>query len=93
MAHNPEIVSQYVANEVAQGKLRQLDSTEAVTVHKSPTGIIPKASKQGKFQLIVNLSSPPQFSMNDKIPHDLCSLEYASMDQAVSMVASMGVGP
>ena len=77
---------------MAQGKLRQLDSAEAATVHKSPIGIIPKASQPGKFRLIVDLSSPPQFNVNDGIPCDLSSLEYASMDQAVSLVASMGVG-
>ena len=92
VAKNPEVVSRYIAKELVQGKLRRLELAEVSAVHKSPIGIIPKAGQPGKFRLIVDLSSPVQFSVNDGIPRDLCSLEYASVDQAVSMVASLGVG-
>ena len=92
VAKNPEVVSRYIEKELAQGKLRRLEPAEVSAVHKSPIGFIPKAGQPGKFRLIVDLSSPVQFSVNDGIPRDLCSLEYASVDQAVSMVASLGVG-
>ena len=89
---NPQVVDQYIANEISQGKLRQLGATEAAKIHTSPIGIIPKSSQPGKFRLIVDLSSPQMASVNDGIAPSMCSLEYASLDQAVQMVASLGEG-
>lgn len=42
----------------------------------SQFGVILKASQPGKWQLIVDLSSPKGHSINDGIPPELCSLSY-----------------
>ena len=55
-------------------------------------GIIPKASQPDKRRLIVDLSSPKGHSVNDGIPPELCSLSYASVDQAVEKILKLGQG-
>ena len=85
---NPETVSAYISDEVAQHKLRVASGP----VHTSPIGLIPKANQPGKFRLICDLSSPQGTSVNDGISHDLCSLQYARIDDAVALVKMLGVG-
>ena len=48
-------------------------------VHTNPIGIIPKPHQPGKFHLIVDLSAPNGHSVNDSIPSDICSIQYASV--------------
>ena len=86
-------MDQYISEEVAHGKLIPASEAHLLhSVHTSPIGIIPKSNQPGKFRLIVDLSSPTGFSVNDRINPDLCSLEYASLDQAVSMAVTLGQG-
>ncbi len=61
-------------------------------MHCSPIGIIPKPHQPGKFRLIVDLSAPKGSSVNDFIPPELCSLEYASIDDAAKIVTQCGEG-
>ena len=61
-------------------------------VHVSHMGLVPKPHQPNKFRLIVDLSSPGDKSVNDGIPSDLCSLKYASVDDAVTMVKTLGRG-
>ena len=89
---NPEAVSRYIANEVAQGKLRVVPYPQCLEVHTSPLGLIPKASQPGSFRLIVDLSAPPNHSVNDGIDPSLTSLSYSSVDQAVSLCRAHGQG-
>ena len=63
-----------------------------VKVHTSPIGLIPKPHCPGKFRLIVDLSAPRGFSVNDGIDPNLCSLEYATIDKAAAMVRRAGRG-
>ena len=63
-----------------------------VRVHTSPICLIPKPHCPGKFHLIVDLSAPRGFSVNDGIDLNLCSLEYATIDQAAAMVRRAGRG-
>jgi hypothetical protein len=53
-------------------------------------GLVPKSGQPGKFRLIVDLSSPAGCSVNDGISEELCSLKYASVDDAVAIIQSMG---
>lgn len=55
-------------------------------------GLIPKKQEPNKFRLIVDLSSPQGKSVNDGITRELCSLRYASVDEAVAMVQALGKG-
>ena len=45
----------------------------------SPFRVIPK-SEVGKWRLILDLSLPEGFSINDEIKRELCSLSYTSDD-------------
>ena len=46
----------------------------------SPLGVIPKKHTPGKWRLIVGLSNPKNFTVNDGIPKEFCSLSYVSVD-------------
>lgn len=89
---NPGVVSSYIEKEVSLGKLIRIAPAAAAFIHTSPIGIIPKPHQPGKYRLIVDLSSPQQASVNDGIDSDLCSLEYTTVGQAVSLVSSFGRG-
>ena len=58
----------------------------------SPIGVIPKCNRQNKWRLIVDLSSPKGASVNDGISSSFCSLSYASIDDAVKMLVTLGKG-
>ena len=86
------IVNRYLEDEMASGRLRHIVGQATSSVHTSPIGLIPKHSQPGSYRLIVNLSSPVGFSVNDGIDLPLCSLSYTSVGQAAAMVAGLGRG-
>ena len=86
---NRATVDDYLAAEQAEGKVAQ---SSLADIHCSPIGLIPKPHQPGKYRLIVNLSSPHGASVNDGIAKDLCSLEYATIDQAAAVAQSYRVG-
>ncbi len=55
-------------------------------------GVIPKSHQPGKWRLIVDLSHPKNRSVNDGIEKELCSLSYASVEQAVKKCLHLGHG-
>ena len=57
-------------------------------VHVSPFGVILKS--EGKWRLIVDLSSPKGGSVNDGIRKELCSLSYMSVDEVAASVVKLG---
>ena len=61
-------------------------------IHFSPIGVIPKKNRPGKWRLIVDLSSPRGFSINDGVSSDLSTLSYTSVDHLASLVLSHGEG-
>ena len=89
---NPQVVSNYIAEELAADRLVKisLEEAESLGIHCSPRGIIPKKNKPGKWRLIVDLSSPTDASVNDGIQKDLCSL--SSVDAVADKVLSLGKG-
>ena len=58
----------------------------------SPLGLVPK-STPGEFRLIIDLSYPPNRSINAGIPSEVCSVQYTSFDAATRMVRDLGQGP
>ena len=81
-----------MAKECAEGRvIRPLQPALHPTVHISRIGIIPKKST-GKWRLIVDLSSPEGFSVNDGIEEGLCSLSYIFVDHAVRAAMELGQG-
>ena len=90
---NPTLVEQHIQEEVRAFRLRgPLPPVLASTCHTSPIGLIPKPNQPGEWRLIVDLSSPMWGSTNDAIGSDICSLRYASLDDAAAMVRRLGTG-
>ena len=92
-ADNPQVISTYLEREAALGRLHHIHPVpSSPAIHVSPCGAIPKKHKPGKWRLIVDLSSPEGHSVNNAIPQELCSVTYASLDQAVAMTQPLGKG-
>ena len=56
-----------------------------------PLGIIPKKFP-GEFRLIHHLSYPAGSSVNDGIPKELATMRYATIDDAIRLIKSLGKG-
>ena len=85
-----QVVDQMMAAEVAAGRLIAVPSPAGV--HTNPIGLIQKPHKPNKFRLIVDLSAPQGASVNDGIDPSLCSLMYATVDQAAKLARQAGRG-
>lgn len=84
--HNPVVVHSHVSDEMKAGRLKgSFALTQATAVHISPIGIVPK-TQPGKWRLIVDLSYPQGGSVNDGIDPSVCSLKYASVDEAGEVI-------
>ena len=88
---HPDMVQQYLDNELQSGNLAgpflpsQVDD---VTINRF--GVIPKHHKPGKWRLIVDLSYPQGFSINDGISQADSSMVYSSLDDAAHLIATHG---
>lgn len=86
------VVRQKISKEVQAGRVvGPFASLPLPNLQVSPLGLVPK-KVPGEFRLIHHLSFPEGSSVNDRIPAELCSVRYTSVDQAVSMVRSCGKG-
>ena len=68
-----------------------LNPSERPQVQVSRFGVIPK-STPGKWLLILGLSSPDGFSVNDGINGSQCSLSYVSINDVVGLIHTYGRG-
>ena len=75
---NAAVVREYLAKEVPLGRIVGpiVPSLAPANTQISPFGVIPKPHQPGKWRLIVDLSSPASYSINDGIEPELCSLHY-----------------
>ena len=67
---HPEVVQEYLDREMQFQRMFPLtteESTAEPQIQVSPFGVIPKRGKEGKWRLIVDLSTPSGHSMNDGI--------------------------
>lgn len=88
---NPQAVADYIGSECALGRVNgPFLASQVSWVHTSQLEIIPKPHQPGKWRLIVDLSFPEGHSINDGIPHALCSIKYASVDDAVTIIQKHG---
>jgi len=74
---------------IAVGSAEQI---EALGVHCSPLGIIPKKDKVGSWRLIMDLSFPASGSVHDRISTELSFISYISMDEVKRRVLELGNG-
>ena len=89
---NPSVVQMHIQTDLRRGSLvGPLPPGQAEQVHVSPLGLVPKPHSDS-WRLIVDLSAPRGFSVNDGIRADLCSLMYASVDNAVDIIQHLGQG-
>ena len=90
---NSMVVQEYLWEECSQGRvIGPIDRDQYPWVQTSSFGVIPKANQPGKWRLILDLSSPQGKSVNDGISKELASLQYASVDQAVQKILTLGKG-
>lgn len=90
---HPAIVSDYLANEVTQGRVAgPFMDPPMPNLHVSSFGVIPKSGQPGKWRLIVDLSSPEGASVNDGISSDDYSLQYIGVDDVIRMAGKYGPG-
>ena len=87
----PHIIREKLSAELQAGRLLgPIPARLTHSIHTSYMGLVPKAHQPNKFRLIVNLSYPAGTSINDGISQDLCSLTYASVDDAVQLIRNLG---
>ena len=88
----PEVIADYLAVECANGRIiGPLPRDSIPGVHVSKFGLIPKKTP-GEWRLIVDLSAPEGASVNDGVYEHLCSLKYASVEDALWVIARLGRG-
>ena len=88
----PSVISDLLQEEVRLGRLAgPIPHSLVSQVQVSPLGLIPKPH-QDKWRAIVDLSAPRSRSVNDGIDPTLCSLQYASVDDAVDIILQLGRG-
>lgn len=85
------VIDEYLANEVRLGRVAgPFLSPPLPQLQISSFGVIPKKGQPGKWRLIVDLSSPRGFSVNEGIDPEQCTLQYIRLDQIINMVAKLG---
>ena len=88
---HPEEVTEALYKEISRGHTAgPFSSLPLPTLQCSPLGVVPK--KDGSWCIVMDLSSPRGFAINDFISKEDFTLHYASFDQAVALVSSFGSG-
>ena len=90
---NPKVIDDYLAHEVSRCRVAgPFPSIPLRNLQISSFGVIPQKGQPGKWRLIVDLSSPGGYSVNDSISADAFSMHYIKLDQIIRMVAKHGRG-
>ena len=90
-ALHPHIIDKELAKECAAGRVMGPFTHQPFqNLRCSGVGVVPK--KQDKWRMIIHLSAPAGYSINDFISSDDFSLHYASIDDAVKLLLSLGTG-
>ena len=89
---HPEPIDRYFREEVSAGRIISPLSVGVDSITVSRFRVIPKPHQQGKWRLITDLSSPAGQSVNDRVDSRLCSISYASVDDAVRRIMRLGQG-
>lgn len=87
------VISKYLEKEVLAKRVWKLgESAQVPGIQLSPFGVIPQKRKPGRWRLIINLSAPEGYSVNDGIAKELSSVAYTSVDDVVRRVLELGEG-
>ena len=89
----PEVISGFLASELAAGRVFGPVGPDVVPlVQVNRFGLVPKGHQPGMWRLIVDLSFPRGYSINDGIEPSVCSLHYTSVDEACKRIVARGQG-
>ena len=78
---HPRVIDNYLANEVSRGRVvRPFDNPPIPDLYVSSFVVIPKKGQEGKWRLIVDISSPLGASVNDGINAEDFILQYIEVD-------------
>ena len=91
-SQHPEPIQAYLSKELSLGRIIGPLPSGMEGIHISRLGVIPKPHQPGKWRMITDLSSPKGGSVNDGIDPCLCSLSYASVEDAVRRIVALGRG-
>ena len=81
---NLDPVDKYLEEELQAGRIvGPFNPEELMGAQVNQIGVIPKSGQPNKWRLIVDSSNPRDHSVNDGIDKELCSLTYASVEEAV----------
>ncbi|XP_077864608.1 uncharacterized protein LOC144350126 [Saccoglossus kowalevskii] len=90
--NNPDIVWDMLQTEVQTGKVAGLFQAPPFNnLRIFPLGLMPK-KQPNKFCLIHHLYCPSDSSINDGIPVELATVQYANIDDAVKIIRDLGLG-
>lgn len=88
---HPNEVKEKIDKEISLGRIAGPFDTEPLfNLRLSPIGVV--AKKDGGWRLIHHLSHPTDFSVNDFIDPEACSVHYTSFYEVLEMVGSLGKG-
>lgn len=88
----PGVLSSKLEKEWSAGRIAgPFTSPPFSNFVSSPLGVVPKKNP-GEFRIIHHLSYPEGLSVNDSIPKETSSVQYASIGNAISLIKSIGRG-
>lgn len=85
-----EVITSFLASQVQAGYITgPLPAHLCTGVITSRMAVVPKKTP-GKFRVIVDLSSPDNYSVNDNIHRELTHVAYSSVDDAALLMHHLG---
>lgn len=89
---HPKVIDDYLLKETNLGRVAGPFITSPLpNLHISRFGVIPKKSNN-EWRLILDLSHPEGFSVNDGINPNSCHTQYCKVDDAIKLIMSTGKG-
>ena len=89
---HPQVVQDYIDKELQADRIEGPFLQPPFPKYQmSSVGVVPKKAS-GEFRIVHNLSYPEGTSVNDKISSSACSVSYASIEDAIHLVKTSGVG-
>jgi len=89
---HPKVVSTNLAKEINLGRVAgPFNDPPLPNLQCHPVGVVPKKHST-EWRTIYHLSYPEGDSINDYIPKDPYSLQYVRVDDAISIIKSLGRG-
>ena len=92
--YHPREIEEYITKEIAANNfispLTSRSPSNGQMLQINQIGVVPKGHNSGKWRIIMDLSFPPGWSVNDGIAGDKCSLEYTTFDKVAGAAIALG---